>query len=138
MVAQPSNFDPFQEALKALTAKGAPVIKAEPTLLASGTSGTDTETVDSPMNVDTSTSVNLNNMAGGISLLGKRKKSVTFATDDKLESIRWITRAEYGNDASEVCTAPPFEDRLLNTDHEFSLLDSSAASSDSCISLHIP
>ncbi len=120
-VAQPSNFDSFQEAWKALAAKGVPVIKAEPTLQASGTSGTGTETVDSPMNVDTPPSVNLNNMAGGISLLGRRKKSVTFATDDKLESIRWITRAEYG-DASEVCCALSFGERLLKTNHEFSLL----------------
>src|SRR5258708_12673348 len=52
-VAQPSNFISFQEAWKALAAKGVPVIKAEPTLQASGTTGTGNETGDSPMNVDT-------------------------------------------------------------------------------------
>ncbi|KAF8334960.1 uncharacterized protein EI90DRAFT_3049046 [Cantharellus anzutake] len=108
-VAQPSNVDPFQEALKALTAKGTPAVKMDPTQPASGasgsgsTSGTGAEKIDSPMSVDTPpTTLNMNNVAGSMqSLFGKRKKSVTFPTDDKLESIRWITRAEYGDDASE-------------------------------------
>ncbi|KAJ7727884.1 hypothetical protein B0H16DRAFT_1677208 [Mycena metata] len=84
-VAQPSAIDPFQEVLKAMkTRKGSPLqAVSTPSPLGSGTEAS---------------GASMSSMPGR---LGKRKKSVTWAPDGKLESIRLIERAIYGDENSE-------------------------------------
>jgi hypothetical protein len=80
-VAQPSSIDPFQEALKSM-GKGRRNSPATPTPPPASVS------ITPPLTSTTS---------------GKTKrKSVTWATDDQLESIRLIERAVYDDDPVDV------------------------------------
>ena len=78
-ISQPSNFDPFQEALKFMkvTKRDSPAVSTPPP----SADGADTQ----------HTSMTL-----------KKKKSVTWAPDGKLESIKLIERAVYDDDPTEV------------------------------------
>jgi protein phosphatase 1 regulatory subunit 10 len=77
-VAQPSSIDPFQEVLKSMKArKESPVVSTPPPTLS----------VSAPANP---------------TKLGKKRKSVTWAPDGQLESIRLIERAVYDDDPIEV------------------------------------
>ncbi len=81
-VSQPSNFDPFQEALKSMKAvrKESPVVSTPPP---QGTfNGIDN---------------------GNAHMMLKKKKSVSWAPDNKLESIKLIERAVYDDDPTHVC-----------------------------------
>ncbi|KAJ7122949.1 hypothetical protein C8R44DRAFT_785006 [Mycena epipterygia] len=85
-VAQPSAIDPFQEALKAMkTRKGSPLA-----------------VVSTPPPGNGETSAGASNATPGYTRLGKRKKTVTWAPDGKLESIRLIERAIYGDENSDA------------------------------------
>ena len=81
-VSQPSNFDPFQEALKSMKVakRDSPAVSTPPPQSASST--------------DTSDAQN----SGTI----KKRKSVTWAPDGKLESIKLIERAVYDDDPTDV------------------------------------
>lgn len=85
-VSQPSNFDPFQEALNAMT--GGSVMNA---------TAASTNTPPAAEFVD----MVIDGPKKPIDPL-KRKKSVSFRPDEELEAIRWITRADYGEDENEV------------------------------------
>ncbi|KAF9268327.1 hypothetical protein L218DRAFT_609705 [Marasmius fiardii PR-910] len=76
-IAQPSSIDPFQEVLKSMgkTRTQSPVT-----------------TVTPPTSTPTPTATT------GLTKSGKKKKSVTWAPDGKLESIRLIERAVYDDD----------------------------------------
>jgi protein phosphatase 1 regulatory subunit 10 len=82
-VSQPSNFDPFQEALKSMKVakRDSPAVSTPPPQSSSSTDNTHTQNL----------SANL-----------KKKKSVTWASDGKLESIKFIERAVYDDDPTEV------------------------------------
>ena len=82
-VSQPSNFDPFQEALKSMKVakRDSPAVSTPPPQSASST--------------DTSDAQN-----SGTTL--KKKKSVTWAPDGRLESIKLIERAVYDDDPTDV------------------------------------
>ncbi|KAJ6543943.1 hypothetical protein B0H19DRAFT_1169070 [Mycena capillaripes] len=88
-VAQPSAIDPFQEVLKSMkTRKGSPlagVSTGSPHGSASGSAGPEA----GPSSASS---------APGYTRLGKRKKTVTWAPEGKLESIRLIERAIYGDE----------------------------------------
>lgn len=91
-VAQPSAIDPFQEALKSMkTRKGSPLatVVSTPSPHGSNTGSAGPEAGPS-------------SAAPGYTRLGKRKKTVTWAPDGKLESIRLIERAIYGDENSDV------------------------------------
>lgn len=80
-VALPSSFDPFQEALKSMKArKDSPALSTPPAASAS-----------TPPQV-------------GLGKNGKKKKCVTWATDEQLVSIRLIERAIYDDDPVDVST----------------------------------
>jgi protein phosphatase 1 regulatory subunit 10 len=82
-VAQPSSIDPFQEALKSMKArKESPVVSTPPS------TGT-------PPLV-------LQQTQAGVTKSGKRKKSVSWASEDKLESVRFIEKAIYDDDPVDV------------------------------------
>jgi protein phosphatase 1 regulatory subunit 10 len=78
-VAQPSNFDPFQEALKAMKVarRDSPAVSTPPPQSSSSADSNDAQ--------NSSTTL-------------KKKKSVTWAPDGKLESIKLIERAVYDDD----------------------------------------
>jgi len=91
-VAQPSSIDPFQEALKSMAkarSKGSPAVPTPPPPL----SGNGSANSSGSTTVATSTSSD-----NGLTKNGKRKKSVTWAPEGKLESIRLIERAIYDDD----------------------------------------
>lgn len=81
-VAQPSSVDPFQEVLRTMKArKESPAVSTPP------------PTVNTPPQTNS------------VSKNGKRKKTVTWAPDAQLESVRLIERAVYDDDAQEVSIA---------------------------------
>jgi len=84
-VSQPSNFDPFQEALKSMkvTRKDSPAVSTPPPLSASSTE--------------------VSNAQAAL----KKKKSVSWAPDSKLESIKLIERAVYDDDPADVRVSFP-------------------------------
>lgn len=81
-VAQPSSIDPFQEVLKSMakTRKESPVVSTPP-----------------PVPPSTAPAV-----PSGLTKSGKKKKSVTWAPDGQLESIRLIEKAIYDDDPADV------------------------------------
>jgi protein phosphatase 1 regulatory subunit 10 len=82
-VAQPSSIDPFQEALKSMKArKDSPVVSTPPST--------------------TTPPLVLQHTQTGVTKNGKRKKSVSWAPEDKLESIRFIEKAIYDDDPVDV------------------------------------
>ncbi|KAJ6516426.1 hypothetical protein C8R45DRAFT_960109 [Mycena sanguinolenta] len=89
-VAQPSAIDPFQEALKLMKArKGSPLAGIVSTPSPHGSAERSGSTSAAEVGPSASTK------------LGKRKKSVTWAPEGKLESIRLIERAIYGDENSD-------------------------------------
>ena len=107
-VSQPSNIDPFQEALNAMT-KGAGAAanatsstSAGKSSIVAGTNGASSSS--DGMMLDGTTSYNGVSSSTKPSDPLKRKKSVVFASDDQLEAIRWIERAEYDDEEDEVRT----------------------------------
>jgi protein phosphatase 1 regulatory subunit 10 len=80
-VAQPSSIDPFQEALKSMAKarKESPAVSTPPPTSAS----TPPQTT-------------------GLTKLGKKKKSVTWAPEGQLQSIRLIEKAIYDDDPVDV------------------------------------
>ncbi|PPQ81083.1 hypothetical protein CVT25_014546 [Psilocybe cyanescens] len=96
-VALPSSFDPFQEALKSMKAgrKDSPAVSTPPSASGSGSgAGGGTTAADSTQ--------------PGLSRNGKRKKSVTWAPDGQLESVKLIERAIYDDDPVDVSPFPSF------------------------------
>ncbi|KAF7330885.1 hypothetical protein MVEN_02428000 [Mycena venus] len=93
-VAQPSAIDPFQEVLKSMKArKGSPLTGVMSTPSPHGSaerSGSTSAAEAGP---------------SAANKLGKRKKSVTWAPEGKLESIRLIERAVYGDENTDVSAA---------------------------------
>ncbi|KAJ7229156.1 hypothetical protein GGX14DRAFT_416895 [Mycena pura] len=84
-IAQPSAIDPFQEVLKSMkTRKGSPLAGVS---APSPAGGNESSTSVTPL--------------PGYTRLGKRKKTVTWAPDGKLESIRIIERAIYGDENTD-------------------------------------
>jgi len=81
-VSQPSNFDPFQEALKSMKA----VRKESPNVSTPPPQGT-FNGIDN----------------GNAHMMLKKRKSVSWAPDSKLESIKLIERAVYDDDPTHVC-----------------------------------
>lgn len=82
-VAQPSSVDPFQEVLKTMkTRRESPAVSTPPPIY------TASQTNSLPKN-------------------SKKKKSVTWAPDTQLESVRLIERAVYDDDPREVCSVHP-------------------------------
>jgi protein phosphatase 1 regulatory subunit 10 len=80
-VALPSSFDPFQEALKSMKArKDSPALSTPPAASAS-----------TPPQIS-------------LGKNGRKKKCVTWATDEQLVSIRLIERAIYDDDPVDVST----------------------------------
>ena len=80
-VSLPSSFDPFQEALKSMKArKDSPALSTPPAASAS-----------TPPQIS-------------LGKNGKKKKCVTWATDEQLVSIRLIERAIYDDDPVDVST----------------------------------
>ena len=78
-VALPSSFDPFQEALKSMKArKDSPAVSTPPAASAS-----------TPPQIS-------------LGKNGRKKKCVTWATDEQLVSIRLIERAIYDDDPVDV------------------------------------
>lgn len=84
-IAQPSSLDPFQEALKSM-AKGR---KESPSV-------TPTPQPTPPVPVTMVT------VSTGLTKTGKKKKSVSWAPDGRLEQIKLIERAVYDDDPVDV------------------------------------
>jgi len=97
-VAQPSNFDPFKEALKSMKVarKESPAVSTPPPQSASSTAS-----VADSLN---QTSLNARNL--------KKKKSVSWAPEGQLEAIKLIDKAIYDDDPVDVSTfstlLPPY------------------------------
>jgi protein phosphatase 1 regulatory subunit 10 len=85
-IAQPSSLDPFQEALKSM-AKGR---KESPSV---------TPTPPQPTPPTPATMVTVST---GLTKTGKKKKSVSWAPDGRLEQIKLIERAVYDDDPVDV------------------------------------
>ena len=85
-IAQPSSLDPFQEALKSM-AKGR---KESPSV---------TPTPPQPTPPAPVTTVTV---SAGLTKAGKKKKSVSWAPDSRLEQIKLIERAVYDDDPVDV------------------------------------
>ncbi|KAF5393581.1 hypothetical protein D9757_000391 [Collybiopsis confluens] len=85
-IAQPSSIDPFQEALQSMRGRrGSPAIgSGSAATPPPGTSNTPPSTAGTP--------------TPGLTKLGKKKKSVTWAPDGSLESIKLIEPAVYDDD----------------------------------------
>ncbi|RXW24227.1 hypothetical protein EST38_g1618 [Candolleomyces aberdarensis] len=82
-VAQPSNVDPFQDILKTMKRKDAsPAVVTPPA------------PAQSPLQQTQTAPIGKNG--------AKKKKSVTWAVDSELESIRYIERAVYDDDPKDV------------------------------------
>jgi len=85
-VAQPSSIDPFQEVLKSMKArKDSPVVSTPPS---APTSSTPPLVGQQPQ--------------AGVAKNGMRKKSVSWAPEGKLESVRFIEKAIYDDDPVDV------------------------------------
>lgn len=84
-IAQPSSLDPFQEALRSM-AKGR---KESPSV-------TPTPQLTPPAPAATVT------VSKGLTKTGKKKKSVSWAPDGRLEQIKLIERAVYDDDPVDV------------------------------------
>ena len=98
-VALPSSFDPFQEALKSMKArKDSPALSTPPAASAS-----------TPPQIS-------------LGKNGKKKKCVTWATDEQLVSIRLIERAIYDDDPVDVSTVSFYRCVYNITSKTFSLL----------------
>ena len=80
-VSQPSSIDPFQEVLKSMKARK------------------DSPKMSTPPPASASVTVPL---ANTLNKLGKKKKSVSWAPDSQLESIKLIDRAIYDDDPVDV------------------------------------
>jgi protein phosphatase 1 regulatory subunit 10 len=82
-VSQPSNFDPFQEALKSMKVakRDSPAVSTPPPQSASSTDTADAQYFGTTL---------------------KKRKSVTWAPDGQLESIKLIERAVYDDDPTDV------------------------------------
>jgi len=78
-VAQPSSFDPFQDALRTMKRTASPKTEVR-----SGTPQVESRSPVPPTKLGTL----------------KKKKSVTFAPDSQLEQIKWIEKAIYEDDLS--------------------------------------
>ena len=84
--AQPSSIDPFQEALKSMKArKDSPVVSTPPPLPTSSTPPLASQQIQP-----------------GVMKNGKRRKTVSWAPEGKLESIRFIEKAVYDDDPVDV------------------------------------
>lgn len=83
-VAQASPLNAFEEALKSMKARNSPAAPTPPPTGAGSASGS--------------------NASAGASGSGRvrRKKSVTWAPDDRLESVRFIEKAVYDDDPVDV------------------------------------
>jgi protein phosphatase 1 regulatory subunit 10 len=100
-VALPSSFDPFQEALKSMKArKDSPALSTPPAASAT-----------TPPQIS-------------LGKNGKKKKCVTWATDEQLVSIRLIERAIYDDDPVDVSTVSFYQCVHNITSMTFSLLTS--------------
>ena len=98
-VALPSSFDPFQEALKSMKARiDSPALSTPPAASAS-----------TPPQIS-------------LGKNGKKKKCVTWATDEQLVSIRLIERAIYDDDPVDVSTVSFYQCVYNITSMTFSLL----------------
>ena len=98
-VALPSSFDPFQEALKSMKArKDSPALSTPPAASAS-----------TPPQIS-------------LGKNGRKKKCVTWATDEQLVSIRLIERAIYDDDPVDVSTVSFYQCVYNITSMTFSLL----------------
>ena len=88
-IAQPSSLDPFQEALKSMKGrKESPSVTPIP-LQPTPPAPTTTVTVST-----------------GLTKTGKKKKSVSWAPDGRLEQIKLIERAVYDDDPVDVSIFP--------------------------------
>ena len=87
-IAQPSSIDPFQEALKSMakTRKESPAQSTPPPIASSRSPSSTT----------------------GLTKSGKKKKSVSWASEEQLESIRYIEKAVYDDDPTEVSVSFTF------------------------------
>jgi len=90
-VAQPSSIDPFQEALKSMKSR------RDSPLASSAVSAS------SPPNTTGTPPLTQQSGVGTPIKLGKKKKSVTWAPDASLTSVRIIERAVYDDDSVDVC-----------------------------------
>ena len=83
-IAQPSSIDPFQEVLKSMAKarKDSPAATSTPPPIAAR----------SPV-------------ATGLTKLGKKKKTVTWPSDDRLATVCWIEKAVYDDDPVDVSIA---------------------------------
>ena len=98
-VALPSSFDPFQEALKSMKArKDSPALSTPPAASAS-----------TPPQIS-------------LGKNGRKKKCVTWATDEQLVSIKLIERAIYDDDPVDVSTVSFYQCGYNITSMTFSLL----------------
>jgi len=86
-IAQPSSIDPFQEALKSMAkARRESPAQSTPPPIATSKSPPSTS---------------------GYTRSGKKKKTVSWAPEDQLESIRFIEKAVYDDDPAEVSISVP-------------------------------
>jgi protein phosphatase 1 regulatory subunit 10 len=82
-IAQPSSIDPFQEVLKSMKAR-----KESPA-----------QSTPPPKGASKSPPAMV-----GLTKSGKKKKSVSWASEEQLESIRFIEKAVYDDDPIDVST----------------------------------
>jgi protein phosphatase 1 regulatory subunit 10 len=80
-IAQPSSIDPFQEALKSMKARKESPAQSTPPPIAASRSP--------PLTI-------------GLTKSGRKKKTVSWASEEQLESIRYIERAIYDDDPKDV------------------------------------
>ena len=85
-IAQPSSLDPFQEALKSM----AKVRKESPSV------------TSTPLQPMLSASTTTATITAGLTKTVKKKKSVSWAPDGRLEQIKLIERAVYDDDPVDV------------------------------------
>jgi protein phosphatase 1 regulatory subunit 10 len=90
-VAQPSTFDPFQEALKGMSKRReSPAVSTPP-------SQSSATTTPAPQT--------------GLTKKGKKRKSVTWAPEGKLEMVKFIEKAIYDDDPADV-SSPSLQARF--------------------------
>jgi protein phosphatase 1 regulatory subunit 10 len=105
-ISQPSNFDPFQEAMDAMMKSGT-VTSAGPAPAPASAKGKSVDFNDATSSSDAAMLIDRPSSSAPVSSkpsdLLKRSKSVTFAPDHELEQVRWIDKADYGdNERTEV------------------------------------
>ncbi|KAI3604761.1 hypothetical protein WG66_008559 [Moniliophthora roreri] len=93
-VAQPSSIDPFQEVLKSMG-------KARPRSQSPAAGSTSAATATPPSTTNTPPLVGSTSVTG-LTKSGKKKKSVTWAPQESLESIKWIEKVIYDGDPSDA------------------------------------